>query len=1069
MSEHSGATLRRIFDHVMDAPREERPAILARECGGDEDLRRRIEAMIAGAEDEVFLNTAAPTSAEAPGTVNPFVDPERPGARIGPYRLLQQIGEGGFGRVFMAEQERPVKRRVALKIIKLGMDTRQIVARFEQERQALAILDHPHVAKVFDAGATDAGRPYFVMELCVGEPITAYCDKNRLSIRSRLEVFAQVCQAVQHAHVKGIIHRDLKPSNVLVSTQDGRAFAKVIDFGIAKATASKLTEKTLFTEHRQLIGTPEYMSPEQAEGSLDVDTRTDVYSLGVLLYELLTGSTPFDGRSLRSAAYGEIGRIIREVEPPRPSTRLQQSGDTIASVAARRDVEPKRLGTLVRGELDWIVMRAMDKDRGRRYGSVNALGEDVQRYLAGEAVVAAPPGRVYRARKFLRRNKGLAGAVTAVVLALSLGAAGFAWQAREAGRERDRALKAEAQTAERAAELQQVADFQSRMLSRVDPTAAGQHLTDDVRARFEAALAKTGLSPDERNAQIEAFRSLWSRVNAVDAALELIDSAILAPSLASLDGQFGDQPALNARLRDAIATRYLDIGLHGKALAAAEQVVEIRRRALGDDHPDTVAAVLVRCKALKLIGRPHEAETILRQLIERQRGRLGADDPLMLNATEYLAETLIAQNRATEAEPLLRQSLAGRTKVRGGDHQDTLMSMGNLSMALRGQGKFAEAESLTREVLSRRRATLGDENAFTLNSFNNLALLLLDQGRAQEAADLFRTTLEGQRRVLGESNHATVLTANNLAVTLSRLGRNEEAESIQHELLERCRRELGSDHPDTLMVLNNIVTTLTAAEKLAEAEPLCRESLERRLRVFGPASAEAVVANNVMSTLLRRQKKDAEAEPYLRAAMEASRSGPGRNDPLRVVILINLGMLTRDLGRPEEGERLLREAVELATRALGAEHPDTRTAVQRLSETYFRQKRFADVAELLSAAEPSFRSAAANEKDQGELRAILIGLGLARVKLGEFKLAEPNLKEAHALYLAARGPNAKGTQQAVQGLVDLYTGWHAADPTGGHDAQAEEWRARVIPTTRPTSAPATAPTTTPSTATTRAG
>jgi serine/threonine protein kinase len=396
MAEDGTKELRRLFDLVFQTPPAQRPALLDRECPQDTALRKRIEAMIAAAEEETFLGQATQdvTPLAGPASVPQTTDTgaplrEGPGTRIGPYRLLQLIGEGGFGSVFMAEQEKPVARRVALKIIKLGMDTMEVIARFEAERQALAMMDHPNIARVLDAGATDTGRPFFVMELVKGDPIVVYCDRNSLSIHDRLELFAQVCQAVQHAHTKGIIHRDIKPSNVLVSTQDGRPSTKVIDFGIAKATASRLTEKTLFTEHRTLIGTPEYMSPEQAEGLMDIDTRTDVYSLGVLLYELLTGTTPFGSKELRSAAYAEIQRIIREVEPPKPSTRIFQSTDTIASVAAHRHTEPRRLGSIVRGELDWIVMKALEKDRTRRY-------EDRQRPGHGHPAVPrwrGGPGR----------------------------------------------------------------------------------------------------------------------------------------------------------------------------------------------------------------------------------------------------------------------------------------------------------------------------------------------------------------------------------------------------------------------------------------------------------------------------------------------------------------------------------------------------------------------------------------------------------------------------------------------------------------------------------------------------
>src|ERR1043165_8354136 len=373
--EQGAANLKQIFGEALDRPLSERSAYLDRACKGDPALRAQVEELLASAEkgDEFLRDATMESVLREPKSART----EGPGTRIGAYKLLEEIGEGGFGSVFMAEQERPVRRVVALKIIKLGMDTKAVVGRFEQERQALAIMDHPHIAKVLDAGTTDTGRPYFVMELVKGDPITTYCDKHNLTIAERLELFTQVCQAVQHAHTKGVIHRDIKPSNILVTSQDGKPHARVIDFGIAKATNHRMTEKTLFTEFRQLIGTPEYMRPEQAEGGMDIAPRTDVYSLGALLYELLTGSTPFDGDTLRSAAFGELQRIIREVEPPKPSTRLHRSAAPTAAVAARRNIQPAKLGTLIRGELDWIVMKALEKDRGARYDSPGNLATDV--------------------------------------------------------------------------------------------------------------------------------------------------------------------------------------------------------------------------------------------------------------------------------------------------------------------------------------------------------------------------------------------------------------------------------------------------------------------------------------------------------------------------------------------------------------------------------------------------------------------------------------------------------------------------------------------------------------------
>ena len=369
---------------------------------------------------------------------------ERPGSMIGPYKLKEQIGEGGFGLVFVAEQQEPVKRKVALKVIKPGMDTREVMARFKAERQALALMDHPNIARVLDAGATDSGRPYFVMELVRGIPITDYCDQNQLAPRDRLDLFVTVCQAVQHAHQKGIIHRDIKPSNVLVTSHDGKPVAKVIDFGVAKAINQQLTERSIYTQFAQMIGTPLYMSPEQAEMSgLDIDTRSDIYSLGVLLYELLTGTTPFDKKRFAKAAYDEIRRLIREEEPPKPSTRLSTS-DSIASIAAQRHTEPAKLSKLIRGDLDWITMKALEKDRTRRYETANGLARDIERYLSDEPVEACPPSATYRLRKFARKNRAALTTAAAIALLLVAGVAVSTWQAV-------RATQAEAAAARSAA------------------------------------------------------------------------------------------------------------------------------------------------------------------------------------------------------------------------------------------------------------------------------------------------------------------------------------------------------------------------------------------------------------------------------------------------------------------------------------------------------------------------------------------------------------------------------------------------------------------------------------------
>jgi WD40 repeat protein/serine/threonine protein kinase/tetratricopeptide (TPR) repeat protein len=495
----------------------QRQVWLAEQCGQDADLLAKVQALLKAREDpESFLDRLAPAAATsqeelaqgprpplAATTDQPASD--RPGAIIGPYKLLEQIGEGGFGVVYMAEQQHPIRRKVALKVLKPGMDTRQVIARFEAERQALALMDHPNIAKVFDGGSTSSGRPYFVMELVKGVPITDFCDQNQQTPRQRLELFASACAAVQHAHQKGIIHRDLKPSNVLVAVRDGTPLVKIIDFGVAKALGQELTDKTLFTGFAQMIGTPLYMSPEQAGHSLDIDTRTDIYSLGVLLYELLTGSTPLTKKRLQQAAYDEIRRIIREEDPPKPSTRLLDSKDSLPSISAQRQTEPAKLTKLLRGELDWIVMKCLEKDRNRRYETANGLVHDIERYLHDEPVQACPPSAIYRLRKFGWRNKVALATATVVAAALLVGSAVAIWQAVRATKAEGLAQERfETATAnyEEAEEQRQIAKTQEGLANEQRKIAVANEKT----AKDQELLGRRRLYASQTNLAYEAWK-----------------------------------------------------------------------------------------------------------------------------------------------------------------------------------------------------------------------------------------------------------------------------------------------------------------------------------------------------------------------------------------------------------------------------------------------------------------------------------------------------------------------------------------------------------------------------------
>src|SRR5262245_26599048 len=532
-----------LFQRAADLPREQRAAFLERECP-DPELRARVQKLLRSHE-------------EGESFIVPLVEPgslpsEGPGTIIGRYKLLQHIGEGGFGSVYMAEQTEPVVRKVALKIIKLGMDTKAVVARFEAERQALALMEHPNIARVLDGGATETGRPYFVMELVRGIATTEYCDQANLATEERLALFIEVCQAVQHAHQKGIIHRDLKPSNVLVTLHDSKPVPKVIDFGIAKAMHGRLTEKTLFTEFRQFIGTPAYMSPEQAEMSgLDIDTRTDIYSLGVLLYELLTGSTPFDTKALLEAGYGELQRIIREKEPPRPSVRISTQGS--AEIARHRRIDVHALSRLLRGDLDWIVMRALEKDRSRRYASASELAQDVRRHLVDEPVQAGPPGATYRVRKFLKRNRAAVAWTATITAALAAGTAGTSWGVLRATREREEATRnlALAQQSESAARrAHEEADRQS---------ALAQVKADQARDLTGFLTETLALS----NPMVTGNAGLTTR-----AVLDRASNEV---------ARLADQPYAEASVRGTIGRAYRSLSAHRLAEPHLRRAVELMR------------------------------------------------------------------------------------------------------------------------------------------------------------------------------------------------------------------------------------------------------------------------------------------------------------------------------------------------------------------------------------------------------------------------------------------------------------------------------------------------------------
>ena len=675
----------------------ERTAFLDGACKSDAGLRAQVEGLLKSHDAAgSFLNQPlfepsptldAPSSAESPGTV------------IGPYKLLQQIGEGGMGTVFMAEQTHPVQRKVAVKVIKPGMDSRQVIARFDAERQALAMMDHVNIARVFDAGTTEAGRPYFVMELVHGVPITKYCDDNHLTPRERLELFVPVCQAIQHAHQKGIIHRDIKPSNVMVTLYDGKPVPKVIDFGVAKATEQKLTERTLFTQYGTMVGTLEYMSPEQAEMSaLGVDTRSDIYSLGVLLYELLTGNTPLTHKRMKEAAYAEILRMIKEEEPPKPSTRLSDSGEALASISANRHTEPAKLTKLVRGELDWIVMKTLEKDRNRRYETANDVARDVQRYLHDDPVEASPPSSFYRLGKFLRRNRGPALAACVMVILLVTGIVGTSIGLKLAS---DRLTEVEAQKRranDEAAVTRAVNDFlQNDLLGKADIGNQTGHGARD--------------------------RSITVR--------DLLDRA--AQRIAT---RFDGQELTEAAIRRTVGKAYRSVGEYPQAQKHLERSLALRSAKLGTAHADTLESMQDLAGLHAILGDHAKAELLYEQVLAVRRATLGVDHPDTLQTMNDLGLLYVDKGQYEKAESILQGALQGRRARLGADHLDTLESTHNLAKLFWLQGRYAEAEPLSIQALAGWQAKLGPDHPSTLVGHERPghALLLVATVRPGRAA-----------------------------------------------------------------------------------------------------------------------------------------------------------------------------------------------------------------------------------------------------------------------------------------------------------------------------------------------
>ncbi|HEY3245524.1 MAG TPA: tetratricopeptide repeat protein [Phycisphaerae bacterium] len=1009
------ATAEELFFELVRTPADARSARLTARCAGDPELRCLVEELLRNDDSGMgdFLRAPVPTL------------PRRQPARIGRYEIVREIGRGGAGVVYEARQEHP-SRTVALKVLDAAFASAETLRRFEHEAEILANLQDPGIAQVYEAGMAEipgllglpARTPWFAMERVEGEPITTFCDRGKLSVPQRLALFAQVCQAVQHAHTKGVIHRDLKPSNVLAGLHGDRRFCKIIDFGIAKLTQPGPAAHETLTQVRQWVGTPAYMSPEQVAGSRDIDTRSDVYALGVLLYELFTGVTPFDSRRLREAELGEIQRLIREVDPPAPSARVAAlPDDELAAIAARRALEPPRLAPMLRGELDWIILRALEKDRTRRYDSPGGLAADVERHQNGEAVEAAPPGTAYRMRKFVRQHRGGVATMALIACSLLIGLGAAVWQAWIAAGQRDTARAAQKSEQRERRSAERVSEFMRRMLDGAGPEISRGRDPTLLRTLLEQAVVD--IERGELRDAPAAEADLRIMISTVYRTLSDIASAerLLEPVVPILNG-LGEDGSLQERYLEARAMLLGEQGRVDEAIVMAKRLVDLRRRMFGPNDRRVAESLASMGWLLSMQGKPQEAASQLREAL--QVAEASGDQTVIANALTNLSDSLGALGQNEEAVEASQRALELYQKAFPGDHPHVADALNNLATALMHASADADrALDLLRESVAMKRRLYPDGHPHLGISLNNLAFQLQDRGQLDEAEQRYREALEVLRKFSPEQDGAVAMTLINLAGLRGQRGDSEQRELLAREGLALSRRVYPDGHPHTAVALMHIAASLRARGAREEGVAAFTEAAEIMRRVLGPQHPHLAMALDGAGLLLIELERFEEATPLLREALTI-----------------------RQLAKESDRAAYASALAQLATALLGANTLDAAREAESLARESFKIRqqilanddwRLPNSQSLLGGA----LSARAALDSNAALEARLATLGEAESML----ISSFEQLDAASQQISAT-TRTRILVDAAARVARLYRAWDSLDASAERRSQALEWDAK---------------------------